>query len=53
MKEMACDWFPLSREDLARLLHRKSQYVRKLVSGMIGKHLAYTIPDMIRHPDQA
>lgn len=48
-----CAWFPLTRDELAQLLHRKSQYVRKLISAMIGKHLDYTIPDMIRHPDQA
>lgn len=48
-----CAWFPLTRDELAQLLHRKSQYVRKLVSAMVGKHLDYTIPDMIRHPGQA
>ncbi len=31
-----CAWFPLTRDELAQLLHRKSQYVRKLVSAMVG-----------------
>lgn len=48
-----CDWLPLTRDEIAQLIGRRDQYVRKLISTMIGKRLAYTIPDMIRHPKQA
>ena len=48
-----CEWMPLTREEITQLIGRRDQYVRKLLSAMIGKHLAYAIPDMVRHPNQA
>lgn len=48
-----CEWMPLTREEITQLIGRRDQYVRKLLSAMIGKHLAYAIPDMVRHPRQA
>ena len=48
-----CEWFPLTRDEIGQLIGRRDQYVRKLLSTMVGKYLDYTIPDMVRHPNQA
>ena len=47
-----CEWMPLSREEISQLIGRRDQYVRKLLSDMVGQFLEYAIPDMIRHPRQ-
>lgn len=47
-----CEWMPLSREEISQLIGRRDQYVRKLLSDMVGQFLEYAIPDMIRHPKQ-
>ena len=48
-----CAWRPMSREVLCRALGRSAHFVRRLMTAMVGKHLDYVIPDMVRHPRQA